>query len=168
MFARRAFPGLSLLIGLAACAPKTEQQAAAAPVVDSAAVQSATAAFWQKWAAAEIAADSATLSAMVGDSARLDVRGLPPLLGRTAYAAAMTPMMKAMKVVSDVITPEMTTAISNELSYGTGNFTEQTLAGGKAATDYGRFAAALHKGADGQWRIAYVMVFSDSTVPAKP
>jgi len=167
MLVRRAFPGFAFLVGLAACAPKAEQQAAAAPAIDSAAVRSATAAFWQRWAAADTAGDVAALRAMVGDSARLDVRGLPPMLGRAAFAAALEPMLKAMKVVSEVITPEMTTAISNELAYETGNYTEQTVTDGKAAMNYGRYAGALARYPDGQWRIAYIMVFSDSIVPVK-
>ena len=167
MFTRRACPGLAFLIALAACGPQAQQQAAASPVVDSAAVKSATVAFWQRWAAADTAGDRAALTAMVGDSARLDVRGLSPLLGRAAFAAALEPMIKARKVVSEVITPEATVAISNELAYETGNYTEQTLAAGKVERDYGRYAGALAKYPDGQWRIAYIMVFSDSIVPVK-
>lgn len=167
MFARRAWSGLAFTLGLGACGPQAQQQAAAPPAVDSAAVRSAASAFWQKWAAADTAGDATAIAAMVGDSARLDVRGLPPMIGRAAFAAAIGPMLKSMKVVSEAITAEATTAISNELAYETGNYTEETLTGGKAATDYGRYAGALRRYADGEWRLAYLMAFSDSTVPKK-
>jgi len=167
MPARRAVSGLAFIVVLAACTPPAPQQAAAAPVVDSAAVRSATLAFWQRWAAADTAGDVAAIGAMVADSSRVDVRGSPPMIGRAAFVAAAEPMMKAMKVESEVITPETTVAISNELAYETGNYTERTRTGGKAAMNYGRYAGALRKYPDGQWRIAYIMVFSDSTVPVK-
>ncbi len=167
MFARRAFPGLAFTLALAACAPPAQQQSAAPAAVDSAAVKSAVAALWQRWAAADTAGDVAALGAMVADSARIDVRGLPPFQSRAAWQAASEMAMKSMDITSMTITAEATTAISNELAYESGNYIEQTVTGGKGATDYGRYAGALRKYPDGQWRIAYIMVFSDSTVPVK-
>jgi uncharacterized protein (TIGR02246 family) len=167
MLARRAFPSLAFITALAACGPKPTQQAAPPATVDSAAVKSAVSALWQRWVAADTAGDVAALASMVADSARIDVRGMPPFLGRAAWQAATETAMKSMHVASMSITPEMTTAISNELAYETGNYTEQTVTGGKTAMDYGRYAGALRKDPDGQWRIAYIMVFSDSIVPVK-
>jgi uncharacterized protein (TIGR02246 family) len=167
MLARRAFPGLAFIIGLAACGPKPTQQAAAPATVDSAAVKSAVADLWTRWAAADTAGNVEALAGMVSDSARLDIRGMPPLLGRAAYKAYAETALKAMDVTAVSIMPEMTTAISNELAYETGNFTEGYTMGGKKMTDYGRYASAVRKDADGQWRVGYIMVFADSTVTAK-
>lgn len=164
---RSASPSVVLAVALAACAPKAAEQAAAPMAVDSAAVQAAAAGFWPRWIAAATAPDTAAMSGLLADSVRIDSKGLPPVLGRAAWMAIFETMLKGTKVESEVITPEQTTVVTNELAYQTGDYTETTTIAGKTQTDYGRFAAAIRKGADGQWRLSYIMAFADSTVPVK-
>jgi ketosteroid isomerase-like protein len=107
------------------------------------------------------------MGALLTDSVRIDAKGLPPVVGKAGWAAAFESMMKTTKTDSEVITPETTTAISNELAYQTGDYVEVTTTAGKSQTEYGRYAAAIRKDADGQWRLAYIMAFADSTIPVK-
>lgn len=166
MSARHTLASLALALALAACA-KPAEQTAAAPAVDSAAVKAAVADVWSRWSAADTAGNIEALAALVGDSARIDARGMPPMMGRASFRTMAETMMKTMDVTSLTITPDMTAAISNELAYETGNYTEGYLMSRKKMTDYGRYAAAVGKDPDGQWRVMYLMAFADSTVTAK-
>lgn len=159
--------GFAGVMALAACAPPAAEQSAAPMAVDTAAVQAAAAAFWPRWIAAVTSGDSVAMGGLLADSVRIDSKGLPPVLGRAGWMTALETMLKGTKVESEVITPEQTSVISNEMAYQTGDFVETTTTAGKSQTEYGRFAAAIRKGADGQWRLSYVMAFADSTVPVK-
>lgn len=167
MFARRAFASLALALPVAACAKPADQVAAAPAAVDSAAVRAGVADLWQRWVTADTAGNIDALVAMVSDSVRIDMRGMPPMLGRAAWKAMAEAGYKTTKYTSMSITPGMTFPVSNELAYEYGNYTEGSSTGGKSMMDYGRYATALRKDTDGQWRIAYIMVFADSTVPVK-
>jgi ketosteroid isomerase-like protein len=164
---RSAFPGLVLAAAIAACAPRPAEQAAAPMAVDTATVVSAAGDYWPRWIAAVTAGDMAAMGALLTDSVRIDSKGLPPLVGKAAWATAWEPMTKTTKVNAETITPEQTTAISNELAYQTGDYVETTTTAGKSQTEFGRYAAAIRKDSDGQWRLAYVMAFADSLVPIK-
>ncbi|HEV8612171.1 MAG TPA: hypothetical protein VGQ73_01600 [Gemmatimonadales bacterium] len=167
MSARRAFSSLGLALVIAACAQPANQPAMTTPAVDSAAVKAAVADFWQRWTVADTSGNVAALVAMVTDSARADVRGAPPILGRSAMQAFFEPMYKTTKFTSLMMMPDMTIPISNEMAYQNGSYMEGSTSKGKNMMDYGRYASALRKDADGQWRMAYIMVFADSTVPVK-
>jgi ketosteroid isomerase-like protein len=159
---------LALWAGFAAaCTPKPAEQAAAPPAVDSAAVRTAVADLWQRWAVADTAGNIDALVGMVGDSARMDVKGMPPILGTAAWRTFAEAGYKSTKYTSLSITPYQTTAISSELAYESGSYAEGSTTGGKPVMDRGRYAGAIRKYPDGQWRIAYLMVMSDSLVPVK-
>ena len=166
MSARHTCSTLALALAIAACA-KPAEQTAAAPAVDSAAVKAAVADVWARWSAADTAGNVDAVTALVTDSARLDFRGMPPIMGRASFRTMAQTALKDMDITSLVITPEMTEAISNELAYETGNYTEGYITGKKSMVDYGRYAAAVMKEADGQWRVGYLMAFADSTVTVK-
>ncbi|HTL04611.1 MAG TPA: DUF4440 domain-containing protein [Gemmatimonadales bacterium] len=167
MFVRRALASLALALTMAACAKPAEQTAAAPAAVDTAAAKSGAADLWQRWIAADTAGNAQALAAMVDDSARIDARGMPPILGRAAWLAAAEAAFKSAKYTSMTVSPVMTMPISNELVYEFGDYTEGSTMGGKNLMDYGRYATAIVKGADGQWRFGYVMAFADSTVTVK-
>jgi ketosteroid isomerase-like protein len=156
-----------LAVALAACAPKAAEQAAAPVAVDTAAVQAVVAGFWPRWISAATAGDTAAMGALLADSVRIDSKGIPPVLGRAGWITVFETMLKTMKVESEVITPEATSVVDNDLAYQTGDYVETTTTAGKTQADYGRYAAAIRKDADGQWRLSYVMAFADSTVPVK-
>jgi uncharacterized protein (TIGR02246 family) len=154
------------LLILAACATQGSQTAAA-PAVDSAAVRAAVSDVWARWVAADTAQDLEALLNLVTEDARLDLRGVPPVTSRTEFRAMAENAFKTMKIMSLNITPEATEAITNELAYETGNYVETYTMSGRNITDHGRYAAALVKGADGQWRVGYLMAFADSTATSR-
>jgi ketosteroid isomerase-like protein len=158
--------GVLLIASFAACGPRPSPEPAAA-VVDTAAVETAVAGFWPRWIAAATAGDTAAMGGLLADSVRIDAKGFPPILGRASWVAIFATTLTTSKVESETITPEQTTVVSNELAYQTGDFVETVTADGKTQTEYGRFAAALRKFPDGQWRLNYIMAFPDSTVPVK-
>ena len=166
MSARRVFSTLALAMLIAACA-KPAEQTAAVPAVDSAAVKAAVADVWVRWSAADTAGNVEAVVALVADSARLDFRGMPPLIGRAAFRTMAEANLKSMDISALNIIPEMTTAISDGLAYETGNYVEAYTMNRKNLTDYGRYAAAVGKDADGQWRVFYLMAFADSTITKK-
>jgi len=153
-------------VALAACTKPADQQAAA-PAVDSAAVTAAAISFWQRYGQAVLANDTTAIMGFVDDSVRIDARGMPPLIGKAAVQAQFSPIWKVTKYTAFTVTPDMTIPVSNEMVYQNGSYVEAMTANGKATTDYGRYASALVKGADGQWRVGYIMAFTDSTVAKK-
>jgi uncharacterized protein (TIGR02246 family) len=158
------FPALIL----AGCAPPAEQQAAAPPAFDSAAVTAAVADLWARWTVADSAGDVAAIADMVTDSVRLDVRGMPAIMGRAAWQAAAEGMYKMLKYDALSMSPEMTAAVSNELAYQFGSYRQGARDAKKHHTmDYSRYAATIRKDADGKWRLAYWMSFADSTIVIK-
>lgn len=163
----RPWYGFAVVVLLAAaCAPK-EPPPPAAPAVDSAAVRAAVASLWQRWIVADTAGNAAALADLVADSVRIDMKGVPPIMGRAAWKAAAEAAYKQFKYTSMSILPDMTVAISNDLAYESGNYMLDVLEGKKKSKEYGRYAAAIRKDADGQWRVSYSMGFADSTVAVK-
>lgn len=163
----RPWYGLGLLMAAAAaCAPK-EAAPPPPPTVDSAAVKAAVAGLWQRWVAADTAGDAAAKANMVTDSVRVDMKGAPPILGREAWKAVAEAVFKQFRYPSVSIMPDVTVAISNDLAYENGSYVEDVLVGTKKSKEYGRYAGAIRKDADGQWRVSYIMSFADSTVAAK-
>ena len=163
----RPWLGLAALVLLvAARAPKTLVHPSVA-AVDSAKVKAAVTDFWAQWVAADTAANVPGLAALISDSIRIDSKSLPAMIGKPAWQDFIARMLQTSKVLSEVIMPDVTIAVSDDLAYQNGNYVESTLTGKKTATDYGRYAGALERGADGKWRLRYIMSFSDSSVAAK-
>ena len=152
-------------LALAGCTKPAEQPAA--PAIDSAAVSSAATNFWQRYGQNVLAGDTTAWLGMVDDSVRVDSRGLPPLLGKAALANTFMPVLRTTKYTGFNVTPDMTVPVSNDMVYQNGSYMEASTSGGKSQTEYGRYAAAIVKGADGQWRLGYLMAFSDSVISAK-
>lgn len=161
----RLFPALIL----AACAPKAEQQAGAPPAVDSAAVRAAVADLWARYTTADSAGDVAAIMDFVTDSVRFDMRGMPAIVGKPAWQAAATGMYQMYKYEAIRMNPERTIAMTNDLAYERGSYHQAMteVKTRKKTTDYGRYATAIRKDADGKWRMVYMMAFVDSTVAAK-
>jgi len=168
---RQILPGTLLLAAtLAACAPKeAPAPAAAAPAVDTAAVVAGVADLWAKWAAADKAGDLPAFMALLTEDVRMDAKGMPPIAGRAAAQAAMAGPFGQATYLDVGATPDFTVAASNELAHQAGTYYERyTVKGQKGEiTDYGRYASAVVKGPDGQWRWAYIMAMVDSTVTKK-
>lgn len=168
---RQILPGtLILAAALAACAPKeAPAPAAAAPAVDTAAVVAGVADTWARWAVADTAENLEALVAVMAEDARLDAKGMAPMIGRAAAQAAMTELYGKVNYLEASSRPDFTVAISNELAHQMGTYLERYTMKGKKGemTDYGRYAVAAVKDADGVWRWAYLMAMVDSTVTKK-
>ena len=165
---RSAWVGALLALALVGCAPK-EAPVASAPAVDTAAVMAGVADMWARWAVADTAENLPAIMEMMAENVRLDIKGFPPMLGREAALAVFQPVYAQVDYTALVMSPETTVAISNDLAHQTGTFTETYTMKGKPGTmtDHARYAAAMVRGADGQWRVAYMMGMVDSTVTAK-
>jgi uncharacterized protein (TIGR02246 family) len=171
MLCCKTLPCSALLVAglaLAGCTKPAERQAAPAqPALDTAAVISQVSNFWQRYIIADTTGNLEAITTMWDDSVRADVRGAPVLLGRAAVRAFIEPIFKTTKYTSMEVTPDMTIPVHNGMAYQNGSYVESSTTAGKSATDYGRYAMALVRGADGQWRIGYLMAFSDSIVSKK-
>ncbi|MGQ0703393.1 MAG: YybH family protein [Gemmatimonadales bacterium] len=167
MSPRRVLVTAVLSFALVACAPRGEQTGMAPAAVDTAAMVAAANDVWQRWIAADTTGNVAALLELVTDSVRMDFRGMPPVIGKEAWRQAAENAFKAAKYPSITITPDMTVPVSDSLIYQNGSYSETIVMGNNTTMDYGRYATAIRRGADGQWRIAYLIGFSDSTVPVR-
>ncbi len=123
--------------------------------------------FLARYVAADTSNSVAAIVAMYNDSVRVDVRGAPVLMGRGAVQAFLEPVFKTVRYTSMSFMPDMTIPVTSDLAYQNGSYTEGSTAGGKKMMDFGRYAMGVARGTDGQWRITYLMAFSDSIVPVK-
>lgn len=159
-----------LAMSLQACAPAGETTpASTTPAVDTAAVLAGISETWAKWAVADTAENVDAIVALATEDARFDFRGMPPMVGREGARSTMGPAYKQLDYLEASVSPATTVAISNELAHQTGTYRERYTMKGTAGemTDYGRYAAALVKESDGQWRWAYMMGMVDSTTTKK-
>ncbi|HEX4932523.1 MAG TPA: hypothetical protein VFV33_05035 [Gemmatimonadaceae bacterium] len=157
---------LLLASSLTACG-SAEERAPASPTVavDTAAVRAGVDDLWAKWAAADTAEDLDAILALATEDVRLDIRGVPPMVRRDSARTVMRPMYAQLDYLEASASPRSTVAITNALAHQTGTYRERyTMKGERGErTDHGRYAAALVKGDDGQWRWAYMMAMVDST-----
>jgi ketosteroid isomerase-like protein len=153
---------LAALVMAAACAPKPEVPAAA-PAVDTAAVLQGLDALRNQYIAMQTAGDAAGLTALHADSAGIDLYGLPRLRGKPAILAAITADMAARKYTLAQITPLIRTVRADDEATEIGTYHDMHDVKGTVDHEWGRYLGAFGKGADGQWKIQYLMAFPDST-----
>jgi len=154
---------LAGFLAVAACAPKPDAPAAAEAAVDSAAVQQGLSALRRQYIVMQTAGDAAGLAALHADSAGLDLFGLPRLRGRPAIQAAITADFAARKYTLVQIMPLSWNARTNTEATELGTYHDMHDVKGTVDHEWGRYLGAFSKGADGQWRIQYLMAFPDST-----
>jgi ketosteroid isomerase-like protein len=155
---------LAVLVAAAASAPP---QAPAAGAVDSVAVFQGLDALRTQYIAAQTGGDPAALAALHADAAGLDLFGLPRLRGRPAIQAAVTADLAARKYTLVEITPFARNARTNTEATELGTYHDMHDAQGKVDHEWGRYLGAFVKGADGQWKIQYLMAFPDSVKVGK-
>ncbi len=162
------YPAALGLATAVACAPAPEAPAAAAPVVDTAAVTQAIRDLTNRGNAAEVAGNATEYAALYSDNGRIDYPGFPPLVGRAAIEAAATTFLAERDYSALSQSGARTVVVNNSLGYDAGAFSgTYTTKGKEPVTEHGRYVAAATKGADGQWKFAYLMAFPDSTVKSK-
>jgi uncharacterized protein (TIGR02246 family) len=137
------------------------------PPIDEAAAKSGVEALWAKFITADTSGSFEAQQALFTDDFRLDVPAMPPVIGKAAWEAMAKPMIAARNVASFTPNPHTTWVINNDLVYQGGTFSGVYVETKKTRAEYGRFIAAIARGADGQWRFAYLMAIPDSTVAAR-
>lgn len=156
-----AFTLAGLLLA-SACAPKTEAPAAAA-AVDTAAANQGLDALRNQYITHNNAGDAAALAALHGDSAGVDIFGVPRLRGRPAIQAAFTTDFAARKFTLTEIMPLSRNVRTNSDASEIGTYHNMYDLKGAHTHEWGRYLGAFGKGPDGQWKIQYLMAFLDST-----
>jgi ketosteroid isomerase-like protein len=153
---------LAALLAATACAPEAEAPAAAETAVDTAAIFQSLDDLRGQYIALQTAGDAAGLAALHADSAGLDLFGLPRLRGRPAIQAALTADLAARKYTLVEIMPLSRNARTDTEATELGTYHDMHDVQGKVDHEWGRYLGAFGKGADGQWRIQYLMAFPDS------
>lgn len=161
--------GIAVLFGAALACAKAEPPPPppGPPPIDEAAAKAGVDALWAGIITADTAANADAFMTYFADDARIDVQGFPAMVGKAAIEQALRPIFAVRKPTAFLVTPHTTTVISNELAYQGGTFSETYVEKKKTSTEYGRFIAAMTKGADGQWKFGYYMAIIDSTVAAR-
>ena len=152
---------LALLLPALACGPAEDAGTMAA--VDTAAVQTALDSFRLRYIAAETAGDAAGLAALYDENAGIDLYGLPRLRGRANIQAAFQGMFATRKVTVFEIMPTSMEARTNSDASELGTYHTLADSSGVKLHEWGRYLVAFTKGSDGQWRLVYLIGFSDST-----
>lgn len=137
------------------------------PPIDEAAAKQGVDALWAKVTTADTAGNADAFVALFTETTRLDIQGSPAIVGRAALDSALRPMFAMRDFVAFQRAPNLTTVVSNDLVYEGGTYAETYVEKKKTHTEYGRYATAAARGADGEWRVAYWMAIIDSTVGRK-
>jgi len=161
----RRFPISALAFAaVSACAPKAGQQATmASATVDTAAAMKGIDSTRARYSTLIVAADTAAVAGLYTEDATLDLYGVPRQHGRAAIEAAIKGDLTMRKYTLDEIKPLMTTVRTNEDASELGTYHEMHEVKGVKDHEWGRYVVGIHKGADGMWRLNYVMAFPDST-----
>jgi len=154
---------LAALLLSAACTPAADTPAATPATVDTAAALQALDALRNQYIALQNAGDAAGLAALHGDSAGVDIFGLPRLRGRPAIQAAFTADFAARKYTLTEIVPLSRNVRTDTEATEIGTYHNMHDLKGTIDHEWGRYIGAFGKGPDGQWKIQYIMAFPDST-----
>ena len=157
-----AIPIAALFLS-AGCTPPAEAPATTAATVDTAAALQGLDELRRRYITLNTAGDAAGLAALYADSAGLDILGLPRLRGRSAIQAAFAADLAARKFTMTEITPLSRIVRTDTEATEIGTYHNMFTANGTGTHEWGRYVGAFMKRADGQWEVAYLMAFADST-----
>lgn len=146
--------GLSMALAASALA-----QTDARP--DSAAVRAALNAAFTKMSAGYLAGDAAAVASFFTDDGRAEYAGFPSAVGRAAIQALYEGYFKANKLTVSESTIGAVNVLTADLVTAGGTY--HSFGNGTPKHAWWRWAAAYRKGADGEYRISYIMAFPDST-----
>ncbi len=144
----------------AACATNEGGTAAA---VDTAAAMAGLDSTRSRYSGYQMAGDAAGLAGLYTDDATLDIYGVPRTKGRANIEAALKADFALRKFTLSQITPGGTTVRTNTDATEIGTYHDMHDVNGAVDHEWGRYVVGLQKGADGTWRLSYVMAFPDST-----
>lgn len=156
------FVTLAAVAGLAACAPR-EGATGGAMAVDTAAVKSGVDSTRARYSRMDLAGDASMASQLFTEDATLDLYGVPRTRGRANIEAVLKADFGNRKFTRSDITPVQTFYLSNMSASEIGTYHGMFEAGGATNHEWGRYVVGLAKGADGLWRLDYLMSFPDSS-----
>ena len=159
---RFVLSAVAALLGAAACTPKPSQTTTAA-AVDTAAARHGIDSTRARYAALQLAGDAPGIAALYTEDATVDVFGVPRARGRAAIEASFKTDYGMRKFTVAEINPIATSVRTNEDASEIGTYHDMHDVKGVKDHEWGRYVVGLHKGADGVWRLSYVMAFPDST-----
>jgi len=93
----------------------------------------------------------------------MDLYGLPRLRGRPAIQTAFAADFAARKYTLTEIVPVSRNVRTDSEATEIGTYHNMHDVKGTMDHEWGRYIGAFTKGADGQWKIMYLMGFPDST-----
>ena len=128
---------------------------------DTAAVRAAVNAASAKLNAAYLAGDAAAVAGLFTEDARAEYAGFPSAKGRAAIQSTYDTYFKSNKLTVAETTIMEVNALTPDLVTAGGTY--HSFGNGKPKHAWWRWAAAYRKGADGEYRISYIMAFPDST-----
>jgi len=128
---------------------------------DTAAVRAAVNAASAKLNAAYLAGDAAAVAGLFTEDARAEYAGFPSAKGRAAIQSTYDTYFNSNKLTVAETTIMEVTALTPDLVTAGGTY--HSFGNGKPKHAWWRWAAAYRKGADGEYRISYIMAFPDST-----
>jgi ketosteroid isomerase-like protein len=152
-----------VLLLASACTPAADAPTRAAAAVDTAAALRGLEDLRNRYIALNTAGDAAGLAALHADSAGVDILGVPRLRGRSAIQAAFAADFAARKFTLTEISPLSRTVRTDADATEIGTYHNMFTVNGVGTHEWGRYVGAFMKRADGQWEIAYLMGFADST-----
>jgi ketosteroid isomerase-like protein len=148
---------------LAACARPETPQAAGPAALDTAAVRTALQALSDSYAAALVAGDVAAVTGHFTEDATAAYFGFPTTTGRANIQGIYATLLGIQKVTAAASTVGAAGSAAPGLATAGGTFHETVDSSGVTIDNWWRWASAYRQEADGQWRIAYIMAFPDST-----
>ncbi len=164
---RRYLPAPIVTLLLAgACTPKPAAPAAAV-TVDTAMVKSGLDSLRVRYVARQTGGDATGLAGLFAEAGGVDIFGLPRLRGRAAIETAFKADFAARKYTMTEIMPISINARTNDAASEIGTYHDMHDVKGAKDHEWGRYLGAFEKGADGQWRLVYLMAFPDSTKAGK-
>lgn len=131
--------------------------------VDTAAAKAGIDSLRTGYSRAQLAGDAAALGQLYTETATLDMYGAPRTKGRASIEAGLKADLAARKYTVSEITPVQVSVRSNDAGSEIGTYHTMHDVNGAADHEWGRYVVGLNKGADGKWRLDYLMFFPDST-----
>ncbi len=164
------FVTFAALAGLVvACTPKDNSMAGSmaggAMSLDTAAVMAGVDSLRTSYSRLQVAGDMTGLAQLYTENATVDAYGMPRTKGRAAIEASLK--ADPRKFSASDIMPLATFPTTSAMASQIGTYHDLYDLNGTMTHEWGRYVVGADKGADGKWRLNYVMVFPDSTKAGK-
>jgi uncharacterized protein (TIGR02246 family) len=107
--------------------------------------------------------DALGIASLFTEDGRFELYGFPSMVGRPGIAATLKSAFTTAKYKVWEISFNEAGPLGGDIATAGGTVHDQSEVSGKPVHGWYRWAAEYRKGSDGQWRIAFLMAFPDST-----